>query len=364
MASSNTAIIPPSRQSETNYTTFRDVSFSSYLNPSEENYIRNLVNNTTHNKLNNKKVDDEEIDVFSADKYFNGDVNNQIVEKHNEKTVINLSKLNLQPRTPSIYSESSSWNSQSGLLRTVQMNPSRSKYNIKVKNNIKSSFLSLCYCCNDKSIEIEFQDRLSSTNQGRDTSFDNNSSFRRESITRTIKTSFDTAEIARLNKLRPVVDPNPNPNLDPFTFPVSKPGLTWETIPRGTYIDDDTESDASSDLFEIECLSCTGNNPNNNGYGGCGTPTTRYEPSEVSVDWSVVTASAADCSEDQRSTLTSVTSSGGVGPKLRSTVKRVETKGGQKSRSGGLLGGCRSQKAVRVAEDVYRSPTVQNATRI
>ncbi|XP_019198151.1 PREDICTED: protein PHYTOCHROME KINASE SUBSTRATE 3-like isoform X2 [Ipomoea nil] len=97
--------------------------------------------------------------------------------------------------------------------------------------------------------------------------------------------------------------------------------LTWDAIPPNTHqnnpppmtptatisntICDDRASDASSDLFEIEDISSTAGH----GYGacrtagyttsasGCSSPT-HYAPSEASIQWSVVTASAADYASD------------------------------------------------------------------
>ncbi|KAL9246392.1 hypothetical protein vseg_019933 [Gypsophila vaccaria] len=354
MASSNTGV-PPSWPSETNTTNIRDASFSSYLDPTEENFIRTLVSTTQSLKTTNPssrptRVIGDEIDVFRADKYFNGEINQEsniktAIYLHKdarnctEKTITSLSKLNLQPRTPSVHSESS-WNSQNMLLRPVLKIPSKSKTNIRER---KSSFLSSCYCCDDKAVDVEDGDQFS--NQGSRRS-DNHSYDRGKIMPRTIKTSFDTDEIIRFSKRRT------DSNCDLFTFPVLHP-----FPPSGPH-KDDTESDTSSDLFEIDCLSCTG------------TPTVvphesriesdGYEPSEASVDWSVVTASAADFTavsdtEDQKSTLTSVTDVRVVDHKSRSSEK----KSGQKSRNIRVFGGCRSQKAVRVAMNFYKTSADQ-----
>ncbi|RVW90474.1 Protein phytochrome kinase substrate 1 [Vitis vinifera] len=69
---------------------------------------------------------------------------------------------------------------------------------------------------------------------------------------------------------------------------------TVPTTSEGTGMYEDNESDASSDLFEIENLSGSAhplfNRQASDGMSSC----TRYEPSEASIEWSVVTASAAD----------------------------------------------------------------------
>ena len=81
--------------------------------------------------------------------------------------------------------------------------------------------------------------------------------------------------------------------------------LSWDATPKvetenSKGNNNDTESDASSDLFEIESLTGKANpflaRHASDAASGCVTPTTCYAPSEASVEWSVVTASAADFS--------------------------------------------------------------------
>ncbi|KAK7274816.1 hypothetical protein RIF29_15915 [Crotalaria pallida] len=144
---------------------------------------------------------------------------------------------------------------------------------------------------------------------------------------------------------------------------------SWEVTPKmeeidfsansgGNYNDDDAMSDASSDLFEIESLTSKSNNtsfiarPASNVASGCESPSF-YAPSEASIEWSVVTASAVEYSamsdyDDQRSVgtirspiRTSYTSSNGK-PKGSREIPR---------RRPGMLLGCKSQKAVGVADD-------------
>ena len=140
--------------------------------------------------------------------------------------------------------------------------------------------------------------------------------------------------------------------------------LSWDAAPR---VEDhefsvpsgvnynDTESDASSDLFEIESVTGKANpflaRQASDANSGCVTPTTCYAPSEASIEWSVVTASAADVSvmsdcEELRPT--KAVSSAIIDAKTK-TNKEI-----QKRRSGILLG-CKSHKAVRVAGDAYKT---------
>ncbi|MBA0582306.1 protein PHYTOCHROME KINASE SUBSTRATE 3 isoform X2 [Gossypium raimondii] len=124
--------------------------------------------------------------------------------------------------------------------------------------------------------------------------------------------------------------------------------LTWDAFPNAPTIssiyksrllgdDDDEHSEGSSDLFEIGNILGDGE-------------MTPYAPSETSIQWSVVTAStAADCSfvsgyDDETKSAKSISA-----PASKTTVKEA-----QRSRSGGILG-CRRHKAVMVAESTaYR----------
>lgn len=85
--------------------------------------------------------------------------------------------------------------------------------------------------------------------------------------------------------------------------------------------DDDAGSESSSDLFEIKSLAI----------GDC-----PYEPSEASIQWSVVTASAADASE-RGDRVPARWVSGGGARQLRG------------HRPPGLLAGCASHRAVDVS---------------
>ncbi|CAK7322830.1 unnamed protein product [Dovyalis caffra] len=139
--------------------------------------------------------------------------------------------------------------------------------------------------------------------------------------------------------------------------------LTWDAIPKApnfpttptsSHMYEDIESDGSSDLFEIENLSgCSHVQPiftkqTSDVMSSCTTPTSRYyEPSESSIEWSVVTASAADFSAvsvdyDEKMVAENTTINRG----LTSTVPK-------RSRPNGLLGR-KSERAVDVAETTYK----------
>lgn len=144
--------------------------------------------------------------------------------------------------------------------------------------------------------------------------------------------------------------------------------LTWDAIPKvqtvpaaseGTGMYEDNESDASSDLFEIENLSGSGhslfNKQASDGMSSC----TRYEPSEASIEWSVVTASAADFSvasdydekKPESAENLRVIDTASM-PSRTSNAKSPVSK--ERNRSTGLLG-CRSDKAVRVCTPECRT---------
>ncbi|RLN42491.1 uncharacterized protein C2845_PM01G45560 [Panicum miliaceum] len=90
--------------------------------------------------------------------------------------------------------------------------------------------------------------------------------------------------------------------------------------------DDGAGSESSSDLFEIKSLMID----------DC-----PYEPSEASIQWSVVTASAADASELRGDRASGRWASGGRGP--------VAGRQHREHRPVGLLAGCASHRAVDVS---------------
>ncbi|CAO2829599.1 unnamed protein product [Amaranthus hypochondriacus] len=436
LTSSMNTSLPPS--SINNTTTLREASFCSHLGNSDEKSIRNLIESSQspsvfkQNRQQNSrqnKAEDGEIDVFSADKYFNKGLTEtpyntnstlsrstkyQTLEMNHEDPaeVNNMGQSNnklklVRSRTPSSSQSERSANSQSALLKRFHRTPSRISTNTETNRKFqgagKFSFFT-CSCCDKKSVEIDPKltdhvDKFSEVPLGPGYS-------KAGTIPRSIKTSLDAAEITRMNKLR-VLD-----NTDQFVYPIlNSPSLTaiekvqdegedtrksldvfgssdfdegskrfslqkrlnmlaWDTIPRAeesntsgapseTY--KDAESDASSDLFEIECLSCTANpvmqSPRLVPSDGSVTPTSRYAPSEASIEWSVVTASAADFSfdsdsEDQRSTTLRSTRHK-MGLKMNTSMKSSVNKDVHKPVSSNMLG-CQSQKSVNVAREVHR----------
>lgn len=133
--------------------------------------------------------------------------------------------------------------------------------------------------------------------------------------------------------------------------------LTWDAIPEAQntatsiagsgVVGDDVASDASSDLFEIENISGAAHPimAADDDASICMSPASHYAPSEASIQWSVVTASAIDypAVSDYNDDM-SVSVAGDV-------MARSINKEAQKGRHGGILG-CRSQKAVDVVQNV------------
>lgn len=124
----------------------------------------------------------------------------------------------------------------------------------------------------------------------------------------------------------------------PFSLEKKLAMLSWDHTNNNN---DEANSDCSSDLFEIESLTKQ-TNPFQ-------SPTpSYYAPSEASVEWSVVTASALDF--DERRISTTSPARVAAPPPRRVGVNEPVAVVVQKRRSGSLLG-CKSEKAVRVAED-------------
>ncbi|KAM7464521.1 hypothetical protein LguiA_032642 [Lonicera macranthoides] len=386
-----------------------ETSFSSYLNHAEQkNFLHKLTGSSPnltsfisspqkHAYAVKKKVEDEEIGVFGAEKYFKGamDVKNPKISRksntkhdhdHEKDEPIDKSSASpkTHPATPSVHSESS-LNSKSAFLYKVPRNQTRAN-----KGNGKCFLANLgCNCyCNDKN-SVEVDDGHIDDNSGgvhgkgiskqpektgdlvqpnkslsktwaEEEMHMHSEKFHEKEIGSKREECFsfpilnskpgDTTVEVKLNK----EDDNPTRNsLEVFGSPILEKGnkssrldnkltmLNWgkriARPPNELY--NDTESDASSDLFEIESFST---NPN------C------YAPSEASIEWSVVTASAADFSMMSDSEELRTAESG---RKIRSRMEKsgkssTKEKEMQKRRTGILLG-CKSQKSVRVAEDVH-----------
>ncbi|KAL4574211.1 hypothetical protein LXL04_021037 [Taraxacum kok-saghyz] len=379
---------------ETNLTlqtqnSFRDASFSSYLNKAEENMIRKLTNQASdsakdHKHPLRKKSEDEEIGVFGAEKYFteeieDGDNKNgrrflhttnlgsmmyqktETIEELNRCISAKQTTDDLNMHTPSVRSNVSC-NSRSGLLPRMMQAPGKSQKGSKSK-----LFLARfgCNCIDKKSTQInekKFIQAKGISNKKTDLL----SSKLAEKNTRNDYFSFP---VLNSNEHSPNWSSNSksgnlagkiqgDKNVGRFSLGKKLTLLNdWDVeiptedemyIPSNGMYNDDVDSDSSSDLFEIESFSTTGNSsflPHRASESDC------YAPSEVSIQWSVVTASAADFSvaSDNEEVRTGVGGWRNPGRKDEVTDHNDE----QKKRPG-ILYGCTDHKAVRVSGGEYK----------
>ncbi|CAI9785234.1 unnamed protein product [Fraxinus pennsylvanica] len=397
-------------------------SFSLYLNggektfahkPADSNQSQNS-SSTTYEPfhLGKKKAEDTEIDVFTADKYFNEGTNDSPKTKelpnqqHKKKDPLQLFDIKEKTTIParSIHSESS-WDSRSSLLHNIprKQQPCR-------KRNKKSFLASIgcnCLCNNNNSVEIDDYRGNNYLNESISSRVDNGKEKQElenfdmvarkeklkcknlDEIRVKLKTddrfSFSVVNPKTVNpavemELQEVEDNSMQESLEVFGSPILENGrnssilekkltvLKWDTISRrveeievlassnGVY--NNSDSDTSSDLFEIESLSKNANSfisrqeSDGNSMSGCFTPTTCYAPSEASIEWSVITASAADLSamsdtEEQRSTITAPAATATTAYPQKTVLNLP------KWRRPSILSGCKSHTAVRVAGDAF-----------
>lgn len=365
----------------------QDVSFSSYLNENNT-----MVLKLTHPPQINlkKKVEDGEIGIFGAEKYFKGAMDEQLPRTPHSIRATNYNTNNLQgkeeeppkPRTgsatPSVRSEASSWNSRSGLLANGGYNQQTRQSKREKTSSVKSLFASLgCNCNDNASIKIAenkviVKEPVKPPTKVYGGGFSENKvSIQREdcfafpvlnSNTHSmVKTEIPKVEEEDITPVR-----TRRNSLEAFGSPILEKGkksfslekkltmLNWDGVtPRSENIDmhNDAGSDASSDLFELESFSTNGNNAFlarqvSNGRSSNATQTNGYAPSEASIAWSVVTASAAGFSiiSDYEDTRTSKTLN-------MPTTKNVKANGDMDRavKGTGILSGCNSHKSVRVA---------------
>lgn len=315
----------------------------------EERYMLKLTRPQIGMK---KKVEEDELGIFGAEKYFKGVIDEDLLRASNNKSVHvhaydhnhsirpheeheELYQGN-KPKTPPSVRSESSWNSRKGLL--VSNGNDRRK-----KNGVKSLLASLGCNCNDQE-SVKITDK-------------------KVNVKEAVKQPVKVGDL--VPKRKPLsstwVDEDVNiKREDCFTFPVMNSSmadvkhpelpeeergregkksftldrkltmLNWGGVtPKAENIDisrnggqNDTGSDASSDLFEIESFST---NENNSFLARQAVDKMNdYAPSEVSIDWSVVTASVADYSTPDDL-----------------IVSRT-------------VSGCKSHKAVRVSSDEQR----------
>ncbi|KAK9278410.1 hypothetical protein L1049_027975 [Liquidambar formosana] len=334
---------------------------------------------------------------------------------HKKDDRVNLRSVRpgIRAGTPSASSEAS-WNSQNPLLSSFMRNPSHSKQKKAIGSRFLTGFGCNGSCYNDKSVYIDenvarggvhgkevrkkaiqvdlnpimldrtkhFPPGFQPKDELKCPSFERMSvGFQREENFAFPILNSGLPNSTVLGQLEEVKAEDARISLEVFGSHTMKRGdiavnlerklsvLTWDAIPkaqtlpttsRSSGMCEDMESDASSDLFEIENISGSGHplftRQASDGMSSCMTGTTLYAPSEASIEWSVVTASAADFS--------AVSDCGEKKPadELNSTprinkmgkTKPVMGKEAPKSRPSGLLG-CKNHKAVGIAETAHRT---------
>ncbi|KDP41190.1 hypothetical protein JCGZ_15597 [Jatropha curcas] len=453
-ASSNTSLKQNLSSEINSNNNLRNVSFSSYLSNAEETFVDELAESNKKligqalegihfSSSGRKKVaEDGEIGVFSAEKYFNGVIDEDspritkiIPRKYQQpkkeeisndhivpaKPAVNIQpatpKVNIQPATPSVVSESSR-HSQTALLHNFVQRKTSSRKANKSGRNFLAGLGCKCYCSDKDSIDVDdehvgeisfkkspnpaalFQGKSVITKPVIKTSLDeldqtslSDEIHSKNGIKKDTCFSFPTSTTSNnsFSSVRFQIQEKqvlkPRKSLEVFGSPVNDDKrsksfrierrlsmLSWDTTknPKMEEIDysatsgggiyNDNESDASSDLFEIESLSGKVTpylaRQKSDVTSGCVTPTTCYAPSEASIEWSVVTASAADFSamsdyEEFRpppgplSPIKTFAINNNLNTRFLSSKEIIPT-----CRPGIFLG-CNSHKAVRVAGDGY-----------
>lgn len=356
---------------------------------------------------------DGEIGVFGAEKYFNtsmdaddsisttaprlvDDCTRKLGYKKGNHVDPYYSGSKMRSGTPSVSSESS-WGSRTAFLRSIQRNLSISRQSNRTSEHRRFFAGFGCKnCCTDrKSTHVSERgsnhdnvaDRSNSAaplggsgrklpsqssshshpratllSQGkyRSPSFDKSrsNSKRTEPFTFPVLNNKENAgisskEVEKVRKSLEVFGSNAKKRADnavEMNLERKLSMLTWDAIPKAQVLkspprmDDDMGSEASSELFEIENATIP--------------PSMCYEPSEASIEWSVVTASAADFSilseYDEKEVVADTsgrinTPANNNRPNFSITADRREAQ----SRPSGLLG-FKSQKAVQVAESTHK----------
>ncbi|KAG7635688.1 Protein PHYTOCHROME KINASE SUBSTRATE 1 [Arabidopsis thaliana] len=333
------------------------------INPKQEEF-------SDEKKMVKKAPEDPEIGVFGAEKYFNGDMDSDqgssvlsLTNPEVERTVVDSKQsAKKSTGTPSVRSESS-WNSQSVLLQNKLVNSCNSSFKEKknsngqiqkVTNNKKSFLANLgckCACSDGDSVDV---DEKTSVKRSADPNI---------SVI-TMRSSADmNTELIKIQKQEEL---SQRKSLEVFGSPVAiekKSSVVQKKLPlppwKSRTEEDDTKSegsDSSSDLFEIEGL--TGNpKPFLTRQGSDPASPTCYAPSEVSVEWSIVTASAADFSVMSECATSPVRRNRPTQiPRIPITAKSAPQRRKSSSSSGGngFLMSCKSHKSVMVSGDLDR----------
>ncbi|KAL9678089.1 hypothetical protein QQ045_015928 [Rhodiola kirilowii] len=357
----------------------RDPSFSSYLSGGNEDCYELNLSKLSFGGLS----DDEEIGVFSADKYFNEKLDDKkpaagvikFPPVQNDSVLSCVKPKTLQSgNTTSV----SSWSSQSALLPVRNSLVNRAS-KLRGRRSYLGSFRCRCVCSDKNSVAV---DEYQSCNEVLPTAA-------KEPVKRCVSTV--TAESQCIMPKRETYSSSkdlsirdlpmiPRKSLEvfgssmykqPYSFETErKLTINWEdglsssrpaeilipTVVSGAYAESD--SDASSDLFEIEDFTSKANPFLSRNMSGSATPTDAYAPSEASIEWSVVTASAADFPitsdydelKSGKSIPYSKTASTGMNQKITATSDKPR-------RLSSSFLACNSQDSVKVVDHAHASPT-------
>lgn len=381
-----------SKDSQDSLTNLRVDSFS-YLNTAGDNFVFEvpgpIQDPTSAFSFSHEIPKDGEIGVFGADKYFNMKLEYQTEVKHKYKNEgpANLPQVtsNIRPKTPSLCSEASSWNSQTTLLPDLQGSESQTKHKKAIGRRIFTGFGCRGPCFDKKSVHISEIVAQGAYYGSKPTRTGSERIDHRLALMPVSHPGTEDLTVKKQLKIQDLQESRLSIEVFGSSATSSKGDiiatnmerklsmLTWDAIPKGktlptsstlgsSTICDDMASDASSDLFEIENVSGSiypvlTSEPADDISSCMMSPTSLYAPSEASIQWSVVTASAADYSVlSEYNEGRSVSVAGDVISRKNVTNRSFKTRieGGkeaQKIRPGGLLG-CKSNKAVDVAENV------------
>ncbi|XP_061358595.1 protein PHYTOCHROME KINASE SUBSTRATE 1-like [Gastrolobium bilobum] len=396
-----------------------DAIFSPYLNSKEWTIVGKLdessqklspfISNRKSPLHQGEKMEDSgEIGVFGADKYFNGvEVETpraaniaatKYLHQRDELIAVETRKCKVQYGTPSVRSESTC-NSQSALLQRELRNASKNR-----KDKVRAKSFFRCSCSDKNSVDVN-------DHEG-EISFHKAATYGAVHGKTTPKTLFnaglDANHTVKINKPNAGLlinedvyfqneeklslvkmqhqqeeEEKARQSLEVFGSPILKnksKSLSLDkrlTIPsrdaafKMEEIDsnyNDAASDASSDLFEIESLKGKSNSilvkQTSDAASGCVSSPNCYAPSEASIEWSVVTASAAvlsDCEEQ----MSEVTIRSPIRTSFTSSNGKTKARKEMQRRGPSILLGCKSHKAVGVAGDAfitYENPQRRNRT--
>lgn len=410
----------PTMDTVKNNTKLSNAAVSSYFSTAEEGSILKVAKLVHHlppaaassrttpssTCLERDKTTEGEISVFRAEKYFSmgldGDSpksNDKHGLKKDSRFDLNYREPKSRPGTPSIVFEAS-LNSQAALLPSFHRQPLQ---NTEKKINGKihfSGFICSRSCADKKSLNIhkhggthgkevrkkaiqvdhnQFQPRVQVKDELHGPKFEKSNGEKSFSFPTISPCGWQDLTTNSQLKEEKAKEEEPRKSLEVFGSYMMKKGdiamnlerklsiLTWDAIPKAQNVSaisgteegmhEDVGSDASSDLFEIENLSCSEKLPQftrqeSDGMSSCLTSITKYEPSDTSIEWSVVTASAAGFSADTGFDEKKLEESKKIPGVVK--TKSIIDKEAPKSRPSGLLG-CKSLKAVNVAETAHRT---------